>query len=51
MRCVQWGGGHEMSYVSWSLGVVGTRGTCYYIYIKVKHSVYRTGVAQRVPGG
>jgi len=37
MGCIQWGGrrrgGHEISYVSWRLGGVGTWGFCYYMYI------------------
>jgi len=37
MGCLQWGGrrwgGHEISYVSWRLGGVGTWGFCYYMYV------------------
>jgi len=37
MGCIQWGGrrrgGHEILYVSWRLGGVGTKGICCYMYI------------------
>ena len=42
MGCIQWGGkrwgGHEISYMSWRLGGVGTWGFCYYMYIWVNNS-------------
>ena len=37
MGCVHWGcgrcGGHEILYVSWRLGGVGTWGNCCYVYL------------------